>query len=202
MGKLYLVMGKSATGKDHIFKDVVAGCPVPLRTVVPYTTRPQRVNEAEGVEYHFVSEAQMRVMEAEGKIMECRCYQTVAGPWYYFTADDGQIDLATGSSILIVTPAAYEAIQAYVGADNVVPIYVEVEDGERLARALKRERKQEHPNYAEMCRRYLADSADFAEELLARLGITRRFENQDYDTCVQEVIETIVEAEGEHAKLS
>lgn len=202
MGKLYLIMGKSATGKDHIYKDVVAGCPVKLGTVVPYTTRPKRSNETEGVEYRFVSEQEMRAMEAAGKIMECRCYDTVAGPWYYFTADDGQIDLAERSSILIVTPAAYRKLQEYVGAEHVVPIYIEVADGERLARAMKREGKQEKPNYAELCRRFLADNADFSEEILAELGIDKRFENVDYDACVQEVIDEIMRVEGEDAELS
>lgn len=43
-------------------------------------------------------------------------------------------------------------------------IYIEVEDGERLARALHREGKQEEPRYEEMCRRFLADQVDFSEE--------------------------------------
>ena len=38
-----------------------------------------------------------------------------------------------------------------------VPLYVEVDDGLRLSRALERERKQTEPKYAEMCRRFLAD---------------------------------------------
>ncbi len=202
MGKLYLVMGKSATGKDHFYKDIVARCPVPLRTVVPYTTRPQRKNETEGVEYHFVEEAQMREMEAQGRIMECRRYETACGPWYYFTADDGQIDLSDHSSILIVTPAAYEKLQEYVGAEAVVPIYIEVSDGERLARALKRENKQEKPNYVELCRRFLADSTDFSEEVLHGLGIEKRFENVDYETCLQEILNEIIRIEGYDADFS
>lgn len=202
MGKLYLVMGKSATGKDHIFKDVVAGCPTKLRTVVPYTTRPRRINETEGVEYHFVSEERMHEMEAQGRILECRCYDTVYGPWYYFTADDGQIQLEDHSSIVIVTPEAYRQIREHFGAENIVPLYIEVDDGERLARALKRERKQEQPKYAEMCRRFLADSVDFSEEVLAELGIHKRFVNVVYDDCVREVIDEIMRYEGEDAKLS
>ena len=46
-------------------------------------------------------------------------------------------------------------------------------------RALNREREQEVPRYAELCRRFLADTRDFSEENLANLGITRRFVNQD-----------------------
>ena len=56
-----------------------------------------------------------------------------------------------------------------------VPLYIEVDDGLRLSRALERERKQTEPKYAEMCRRFLADCEDFTEEKIAEAGIVRRF---------------------------
>jgi hypothetical protein len=62
-----------------------------------------------------------------------------------------------------------------------------VEDGERLIRAIGRERSQDTPKYAEMCRRFLADDADFSEENLRAAGITVRFEN----TVLEETIENI-----------
>ena len=195
-GKLFTVMGKSATGKDHIYKAVAEQSAVPLRTVVPYTTRPKRTSETEGVEYHFVTKEQMEELRREGKVIECRRYETVQGTWYYFTADDGQIDLEKGSSIVIATPDAYVQIRAYFGSENVVPIYVEVEDGERLRRAIKREGKQEHPEYKEVCRRFLADAEDFSEETLEKLGIEKRYENVDFDSCVNEILADIAEDLG------
>ena len=197
MAKLFLMMGKSASGKDTLYRDIVEHFSGRLRTVVPYTTRPKRLGETEGVEYHFISEEEMRRMEAEDRIIECRCYQTVHGPWYYMTADDGQIDLTRSSSILIVTPEAYERLLAYYGAENVVPLYVEVDDGARLERALRRERKQAAPRYEEMCRRFLADAADFSEEVLARLGIERRYVNEDYERVLAEICETVAREGGD-----
>ena len=47
-----------------------------------------------------------------------------------------------------------------------------------------------------MCRRYLADEEDFAEEFLASLGIEKRFVNMDFDKCVEEIVSYIKE-EGE-----
>lgn len=191
MGKLYLVMGKSATGKDHIFKAVCERCGDGLKPVVPYTTRPIRHNETEGVEYHFVSREQMQELESAGKIIEKRSYNTIAGEWCYFTCDDGQIDTEKHDSILIVTLEAYRKIRDYFGAENVCPIYIEVGDAERLRRAIKREEKQEKPVLAEVCRRYLADEKDFSEEELQSLGIVRRFENIDFDKCVDEIVGAI-----------
>ena len=129
----------------------------------------------------------MSRMKRDGKVIESRCYQTVYGPWYYLTVDDGQIDLSKRSSILIVTPAAYEKLRDYFGTEHVVPLYIETDDGVRLERALKRERAQAEPKYEEMCRRFLADAKDFSEEVLNRLGIQKRFVNDDYQRVLDEL---------------
>ena len=65
------------------------------------------------------------------------------------------------------------------GAENLVPIYIEVEDGERLSLSLSRELQQEQPKYEEMCRRFLADAQDFSEEKIRQAGISHRFSNLD-----------------------
>ncbi len=187
MPKLFLIMGKSASGKDTLYKDIVSRFGDRLGIVVPYTTRPKRQGETEGVEYHFITEGQMSRMKRDGKVIESRCYQTVYGPWHYLTVDDGQIDLSKRSSILIVTPAAYEKLRDYFGAEHVVPLYIETDDGVRLERALKRERAQAEPKYEEMCRRFLADAKDFSEEVLNRLGIQKRFVNDDYQRVLDEL---------------
>ena len=49
MGKIFYVMGKSASGKDTIYKKLLERFPG-LKTVVTYTTRPIRDGETEGVE--------------------------------------------------------------------------------------------------------------------------------------------------------
>ncbi len=187
MPKLFIVLGKSASGKDTLYKDIVGRFGDRLGVVVPYTTRPKRQGETEGVEYHFITEGQMSRMKRDGKVIESRCYQTVYGPWYYLTVDDGQIDLTKRSSILIVTPAAYEKLRDYFGTEHVVPLYIETDDGARLERALKRERAQAEPKYEEMCRRFLADAKDFSEEALIGLGIQKRFVNDDYQRVLEEL---------------
>ena len=191
MPKLFLIMGKSASGKDTLYKDIINRFCNRLGIVVPYTTRPKRQGETEGVEYHFITESLMSRMKRDGKVIESRCYQTVYGPWYYLTVDDGQIDLSKRSSILIVTPAAYEKLRDYFGAEHVIPLYIETDDGVRLERALKRERAQAEPKYEEMCRRFLADAKDFSEEVLNRLGIQKRFVNDDYQRVLDELCSEI-----------
>lgn len=187
MGTIYCLMGKSASGKDTIYNRLLAMERLHLRRVVPYTTRPMRSEETDGQTYVFCTEQQVADFEAAGKIIELRAYHTVYGIWKYFTADDGQICLAESDYLMIGTLEAYEQIRDYFGMDKVCPVYVEVDDGLRLQRALDRERAQDQPKYAEMCRRFLADEEDFSEENLERAGITKRFQNTDLDQVTQEI---------------
>lgn len=183
MKKLFCVMGKSASGKDTIYKRIVSDPELSLHTVVPYTTRPIREGEQEGVEYHFVDENGYQALKDGGRIIEERAYHTVHGLWRYFTADDGQVDLNAHHFVMIGTLEAYAQIRAHFGADNIVPVYIQVEEGLRLSRALSREQCQAQPKYAEMCRRFLADCEDFSEDKIYQCSIERRYDNIDIDEC-------------------
>ena len=187
MGKIFVLMGKSASGKDTVFKQLVEQSVYPWKTVVIYTTRPSRPGEQNGVEYFFVTKEQLQQLRTEGKIIEERRYDTVHGPWYYFTVNDEQIDLTTGNYLMISTLAGYEKIRAYYGEEVVIPIYIEADNKERLLRYINREAQQKKPNYCEVCRRFLADEEDFSEQELARLGICKRYWNSDLDSCCKEI---------------
>lgn len=201
MGKIFVVMGKTSSGKDTVYKRVLdslgasAGEAAP-KTVVIYTTRPMRPGETNGVEYFFATEEELQKFREEGKVIEERCFHTVHGPWYYFTVNDGQIDLENHSYLMINTLAGFEMIRSYYKDmaasqnevnDVVIPIYIEADAKDRLIRYINRESLQKNPNYKEVCRRFLADEEDFAEEELQRLGITKRYFNRDLDECCKEI---------------
>ena len=179
MGRIYCIMGKSSSGKDTIFKILLQRKDVNLNRIVSYTTRPQRSNEKPGDEYNFVSIQEKDKLLAEGKVIEIREYNTVHGPWFYFTVDDGNVDLENEDYLIIGTVESFVKIRDYYGEDKVLPIYIEVDDGIRLSRALERERGQEHPKYEEMCRRFLADQQDFSEENLKAARISNVFINNE-----------------------
>lgn len=188
MGRIFYIMGKSATGKDTVFKELLKRKPE-LTTVVPYTTRPIREGETDGVEYFFTSPEKLEVLKNSGKLVELRTYETVLGPWSYFTMDDGQFDIhGEGDCLMIGTLESYEKMRRYYGNGALVPVYIEVPDGIRLLRAVRREEKQKAPNYREVCRRYLADEDDFSEEILSRLRIGKRFANTDLEACLEEIL--------------
>ena len=189
MGKIVQIMGKSASGKDTIYQALLKKNRYGLKRVIPYTTRPIRSGEAEGREYHFCTNEEAKKMTEEGKVIELRSYYTVGGLWQYFTADDGQIDLEKNNYILIGTPKSYEKMKEYFGEEFMVPIYIYLDNGDRLQRALNREKLQKSPNYAEMCRRYLADEEDFSKERLDAAGITRGFENIELAATIKAIEE-------------
>lgn len=193
MGKIYYIMGKSSSGKDTIYKKLIEIMRGKLKTVVGYTTRPMREGETEGVEYFFVTNEKYKEMCIQGIVIESRDYDTVYGVWSYFTADDGQIELEKSDYLLIGTLEAYKKLIKYYGKENIVPLYIEVDDGDRLSRALKREKKQEVPKYEEMCRRFLADQKDFCEENLKECGIIKRYKNIDLQSCIEEILKDISE---------
>ncbi|MDD5899474.1 MAG: guanylate kinase [Lachnospiraceae bacterium] len=192
MGKIYVLMGKSATGKDTVFKRLTGRKELLLHTVVGYTTRPIRRGETDGREYFFVSDEKWRELQKENKVIESRTYHTIAGDWHYFTVDDGQINLDGKDYLLISTLSGYEQLKRYYGADLVYPLYIEVEDDERLWRSICRERRQESPNYDEVCRRFLADQQDFSEENIRNAGVEKRYRNTELESCVDEIATDIV----------
>lgn len=193
MGKIVVIIGKSSSGKDTIYNEIKNDNELKLKTIVPYTTRPIRDGETEGVEYHFVSVDEFNKFNLQGKVVEYRVYHTAHGDWTYFTVKD-DINLADSSYVVIGTLESYEAFKDYFGEDKLVPIYIEVDDGIRLERALKRELCKDNRRFKEMCRRFLADCDDFAEEKIEKAGIdsVHRIENIEIASTVKAVKELII----------
>lgn len=193
MGRIFYIMGKSSSGKDTIYRKLLEEREFDFKTLVPYTTRPMRSQEKNGVDYFFTDEAGLERIRQEGRLIELRSYHTVLGIWNYFTVDDGQLDLANYNYLMIGTLESYRAVRSYFGAEALVPVLIGLDAGERLQRALDREKAQDEPKYAEMCRRFLADEADFSEEKIREAGIERRFENNVLADCLEEIREYIRE---------
>lgn len=193
MAKIYVLMGKSSSGKDTIYSELRKMEVLNLKTITMYTTRPMREGEEDGREYFFTNEDYVRNLEINNKIIELRAYNTVHGVWKYFTADDGQIEKNSNNKYLIIaTLEAYEKYVKYYGKDVIVPIYIEIDDKTRIHRALAREDAQNNPKYAEMCRRFLADEQDFSNERLEKAGIDKKYNNINLMECISEIASDII----------
>lgn len=187
MGNIFYLMGKSSSGKDTIYQQLLKDTELNLKQAVLYTTRPIRAGEVNGITYHFTDEEELVKLQKENKVIEVRGYDTIKGKWYYFTVDDGQFE-TSGNIIMIGTLESYEKMREHFG-ERMVPVFITLDDGERLIRAIRREQTQKEPMYTEMCRRFLADEKDFSKEMLERNKIERFFENDQLEQCVNEIKE-------------
>ncbi len=191
MGHIFYITGPSSSGKDTIFKSLLEQEDLHLKNIVMYTTRPIREGEVEGIEYNFVTEKELKRLRRTGRVIEERSYNTFHGIWTYFTVSDEQIELDKNDYLMIGTVESFIKTKGYFGIKKVVPIFIEVDDGIRLQRALDREKAQEKPKYQELCRRYLADASDFSEENIQKADIRRRFHNETLENCIEEVVDYI-----------
>ncbi len=191
--KIFFMMGKSSSGKDTLYHALMHSDRLSFNKVIPYTTRPIRHGERNGEEYFFCTDDDVERYKNENKIIEIREYEVVCGIWKYFTLEDGQIDLQGDRDYLMIgTLASYDSIRAFYGSQNVIPLYIEVEDGERLSRAIEREKMQALPQYDEVCRRFLADATDFSDDKLENAGIQTRFYNESLEDTIQNLEQYIL----------
>lgn len=160
--RIFCLVGKSCSGKDTLCAKILERHPE-LVPVIPHTTRPRRTGEVEGQNYRFVTEEQLRQYEARGQVIEKREYHTVQGLWTYFTL---RFPLDR-DRLLITTLEGAKALMDAYGPQAVHIVCLHVDDRARLLRCIDREERQERPDYAEVCRRFLADQADFSKERLA-----------------------------------
>lgn len=172
MGRIFCIVGKSSSGKDTIYKKIIENSAPRLVPVVLYTTRPMRTGEKNGADYNFVTKADLAKFEANNEIIEKRSYKTTKGVWFYFTV---KFELKSNTDyILITTLEGAESIIGFYGESAVHLVYLTIDDKLRLTRCIEREAKQQKPDYREVCRRFLADDADFSEEKL------KKFKNIHY----------------------
>lgn len=184
MSKIFCIVGKSGSGKDTIYKQILS-CDYPdLTPIITYTTRPKRINEKNGIDYNFVLPNQLNEFEKNNQILEKRQYSTVDGIWSYFTL---KFELLCGKNyILITTIEGAVSIMQYYGEDIVHIIYLYLDDDTRLKRCLQRESKQINPNYDEVYRRFNSDKLDFSENKINKLKHIHKINtNNDINDCIK-----------------
>ena len=78
MKLIYTISAPSGTGKSTLCKAILKQIPE-LSFSVSYTTRPQRNNEINGVDYHFISHSEFQSMINKKQFAE---YEDVHGQFY------------------------------------------------------------------------------------------------------------------------
>ncbi|UCE97587.1 MAG: guanylate kinase [Dehalococcoidia bacterium] len=75
---LLVISGPSGAGKDTVLSKIKER-KFPLDFIVTVTTRPRRLKEKNGIDYHFVSEEEFKKMIVTDKLLE---HANVYGNWY------------------------------------------------------------------------------------------------------------------------
>jgi guanylate kinase len=99
-GRLVVVSGPSGAGKTSVMQRVYRACPVPLVRSVSATTRPPRSGETDGVDYHFLSEAEFELRRKRGDFLECFKVFT-PGHWYGTLRSEVATGLAAGKWVVL-----------------------------------------------------------------------------------------------------
>ena len=150
--KLLALFGESSAGKDSIQHWLE----LKLKNVhgmVSYTSRPPRDYEIEGREYHFISQEKFKKLIAENRMLEYTCFNN----WYYGTCiNELQKDKI---NVGVFNPQGIRNLLKHSDTIDILPVWIQAKEKERLLRSLDRE---QNPNCAEICRRFLADQKDFA----------------------------------------
>lgn len=194
--KIYYIIGKSASGKDSIYKELLSQ--LWLKPILMSTTRPMRKGEVMDREYHFTNLAEFLKMNSDNQVAEYRTYHIYdngeyCGEWLYFTPCS-ELDTSESSRLGIGTLESYTYLLDNY-ADKLIPIYIDVNDNDRFLRAVEREKRNDKPNYKELCRRYLADLSDFSDIHLATSNITNKFTNDNFDDCISDIKQFIFDCE-------
>ena len=183
--KVLIISGLSNTSKDTVLNELVKK--FGFRSLVSHTTRPMRPNEVDGREYFFIDREDFLSKATNGYFVETRHYFTTVenkrSIWYYGLSKQ-QADKRDKPCAVILDKQGMIDFAKYVGEDNVVVIYLEVDEEIAKQRAIKRGGFDE----AEWLRRNKDDKKSFKGiEDLAHSSINTDRELKD---IIEDVLET------------
>jgi guanylate kinase len=96
---LVIISGPSGVGKDTIIQQLKAlPADPPRHFVVTYKTRASRPGEVDGIDYHFISDADFRALEADGRLLEAA---EVHGHWSGTPRDQVELALQAGQDAIL-----------------------------------------------------------------------------------------------------
>lgn len=184
---IYMIFGKSGSGKTTIFKKLIEDEDLGLSPIVTCTTRPPREGEVNEVDYYFVSEEEFKEMEYTSELMESTSYTVANGEtWYYGSLFKDFMD--SKDKLIIVNPDGIRAIIERCRRQEIPTstFLLYTNDSTRTQRLLKR-----GDNEDEIKRRIKADNKDF-EKVKAyanhKIDTTRSSVDQTYNK-IKKIIE-------------
>lgn len=141
---MIVIVGESASGKTTLAKEYVGW--LDFERIITYTTRQPRQNEKDGVDYHFINDAQFELLEKDGFFAETAEYNG----WKYGSAKKDY----TPDAVAVLTPRGLRSVKR--NGIDCTSIYLDVPRRDRLMKCLSRQ-----DNIEEAYRRSLSDVGQF-----------------------------------------
>lgn len=118
---LLVLVGKSCSGKTSIKNELIQRG---WKPIITYTTRPQRDNEVDGVDYYFITEREFERLLDSNFFLEYKYYDTDYGRWYY-GSPVGEIEKSKNKdSVIILTPDGYRDFKTLCDFSDYRCVYI------------------------------------------------------------------------------
>jgi len=184
-GKLFVITAPSGAGKTSLIEALMRADPS-LKLSISYTTRAPRPGEKNGVDYHFVDDAEFLAMRSRGEFLESA---EVHG-YRYGTSKRVIADaLARGEDLILEIDwqGARQVRSIYKGCVGIFILPPSVEELERRMRSRAQDSDAVIRRRLDNAREELAHSGEFEYRII----------NKDFDTARRELAEII---QNERAK--
>ena len=157
MWKIVVLMGMSGVGKDKVRSRLED---LNYVNIISHTSRPIRVNEVDGRDYHFISKEEFNNLIDNNEMIEYRNYEVnwcgKGDTWFYGVKKFEPQDYT--NYIVVIDLMGAESIVNYFGEEHCILVYLDALDETRKIRAIKRGSFDE----TEWNRRLIADYKDFS----------------------------------------
>lgn len=124
---MIVLVGESASGKSSIEKYFVDN--YGYNKIISYTTREPREGEVNGVDYHFINQAQFQKLKEQDFFAEMAVYNN----WYYGVAKKD----CTDDKVAVLTPHGLRQVSKIPNI-NIISFYINVPRRDRLIKILQR----------------------------------------------------------------
>ena len=168
---MIILVGASASGKTEIAKKLISQ--YDFQKVVTYTTRPKRIGEKNGIDYHFISEKSFLEKKEKNFFLETTIYNGN----YYGTPYD-EIGL---NKVLIVDPNGLKAFRD-LNDKTIVTFYIIVSEEKRIERMKFRGDTNES-----IAKRIENDRKNFAYENIGNVDFVIEGENSSIVELTEEI---------------
>lgn len=183
MKNIFVIVGKSGSGKSTLAESVCKR--LSISNVVMTTTRPKRINEVDGLDYHFINNEEFKaICNMDGFIQ-----YTSFRDWYYGVEKKALDNCSSENIVMVLSPSGLISLNHSISKDEyrVIPVYIVCSDRTRLRRGLDRD-----SDVKELVRRFNADNDDFKgvlEYVLENGGfvISNDFSEIDYAVDILEM---------------